>query len=384
MRILIYAHEFLPSVGGVENVVAALADGLASRAKVTVVTQRERGDFNDSSLPYVVVRRPGLARLCQLVRGADLIHIAGPALVPMAIGWLLGKKVVVEHHGFQAVCPNGQLFYEPLQTPCPGHFMAGHHVTCLRCNAGAGAIRSAKLWLLTFLRRWLAARSSLQIAPTQWLASTLKMNGVRRIFHGVPERQSDRVSQGAAEPPHVVFVGRLVTTKGVGTLLEATAGMRQSGRDLRVEVIGDGPERKRLEARAKELGVAETVSFRGRLAEEQVDRACAGALCLAMPSLGGEVFGLVAGEQMMKGRAMIVTGGGALAEVVGEAGLVFAAGDAGALRRCLERLLDERGLAVRLGTLGRQRAIDSFSVQRMIDEHFAAYRDVLGDGNLRC
>jgi len=121
-----------------------------------------------------------------------------------------------------------------------------------------------------------------------------------------------------------------------------------------------------------------------RLAEEQVNRVCAGALCVAMPSLGGEVFGLVAAEQMMKGRAMVVTGGEALAEVVGEAGLVFPAGDAGALRQRLEQLLDERGLAVRLGTLGRRRAIDFFSVQRMIDGHFAAYDDVLGGGSSHC
>jgi len=384
MNILVYAHEFLPSVGGVENVVAELAAGLAGRAKVTVVTQRQRGDFNDSGLPYVVVREPGLVRLWKLVVMADLMHIAGPAVMPMAMGWILGKKVVVEHHGFQAICPNGQLFYEPSQTPCPGHFMAGHHLECLRCNKRSGTVFSAKLWLFTFLRRWLAKRASLHIAPTQWLADLLKIDRVRTIFHGVPEREADCVLPCSTDPPHVVFLGRLVTTKGVGTLLEAAAGVRQSGRDLRVEVIGDGPERKGLEARAKELGMAEAVNFRGRLAEEQVNRVCAGALCVAVPSLGGEVFGLVAAEQMMKGRAMVVTGGEALAEVVGEAGLVFPAGDAGALRQRLEQLLDERGLAVRLGTLGRRRAIDFFSVQRMIDGHFAAYDDVLGGGSSHC
>jgi len=384
MKVLIYAHDFAPSVGGVENVVAALAGGLASRAQVRVATQQAAGDFDDAGLPYEVVRQPGLAAMWQLVREADLVHIAGPALLPMAMGWLLGKKVVVEHHGFQAVCPNGQLFYEPTQGPCPGHFMAGHHGECLRCNAGVGTMHSAKLWLLTFPRRWLSRRSNLQIAPTRWLSSVLRMNGVRTIFHGVRARQADQVAPGSAEPPRVVFLGRLVTTKGVQTLLEAAAGIRRRGRELQVEVIGDGPERVRLEARTKELGIADLVCFRGRLAEEAVDAICAGALCMVMPSLGGEVFGLVAAEQMMRGRAMVVTGVGALVEVVGEAGLVFPAGDAGALERCLEQLLCKRRLAAELGMLGRLRAVDFFSVQRMIDEHFAAFRDVLDKGDHRC
>ena len=392
MNVLIYAHDFAPSVGGVETVVMMLARGLSRQPsertgkaiQVTVVTQTAAGNFRDEELAFRVVRRPGVWGLWGLMRRADVVHLAGPAFLPLAMGLVVGKKVVVEHHGFQAICPNGQMFYEPSQTPCPGHFMAGRHLKCLQCNKRMGTTVSAKLWLSTFIRRWLARRANLQIAPTHWLASKLKMNGVRTIFHGVPEKAADCMLPCSTEPPHVVFLGRLVTTKGVGTLLEAVAGVRQCGRDLRVDVIGDGPERKSLEVRARELGMAKTVNFRGRLDEDQVDRLCAGALCVAMPSLGGEVFGLVAAEQMMKGRAMVVTEGEALAEVVGEAGLVFPAGDAVALKHRLEQLLDEQGLAVRLGTLGRQRAIDFFRVQRMIDGHFAAYQDVLGGGSSHC
>jgi len=384
MRILIYVHDFLPSVGGVENVVAALASGLAGKAQVRVVTQQAAGGFDDGLLPYEVVRQPAVAHLWRMLREADLIHLAGPSLLPMALGWLLRKKVVVEHHGFQAVCPNGQLFYEPTQTPCPGHFMAGRHGKCLRCNAGAGWLRSVRMWLLTFARRWFAARSRLQIAPTQWLSGVVQLNGIQTIYHGVRERPADGVAPGTTEPKRVVYLGRLVSTKGVSTLLAAVAWLRQRGRKLRLEVIGDGRERLRLEASAKELGITEQVGFRGRLPEQEVEAICAGALCVVMPSLGGEVFGLVAAEQMMRGRVLVVTKGEALAEVVGEAGLVFPAGDAAALGRCLERLLDQSELAKELGVRGRARALDFFREQHMIDAHLAAYRKVMGDGGRPC
>src|SRR5437879_5202196 len=120
----------------------SLAQGLArsgawnggSAVRVTVVTPTPAGEMDDSTLPFPVVRQPSFPALLRLLQAADVVHLAGPCFLPMMLGLLFRKQVVVEHHGFQVICPNGQLFYEPTQMPCPGHFMAGQHRQCLRCN----------------------------------------------------------------------------------------------------------------------------------------------------------------------------------------------------------------------------------------------------------
>src|SRR5438093_10532693 len=261
MKILIYTHAFAPRVGGVETHTMLLAQGLAKSLKkwgkenVTVVTSAPADGFDDPGLPFRLVRRPSLATICRLVGSTDLIHLAGPAFLPLILGLLRRKPVVVEHHGFQAVCPNGQLFYEPLQVPCPGHFMAGRHRECLRCNASSGRVSSFKLWLLTFLRRWLCYRVSANIAPTSWLAGLLQLPNTSVIHHGLAADGEEKLHLNPVRRPVTfAFIGRLVSTKGVPVLLQASSHLKVKNLPFRLQIIGDGPDCRSLEARTRILG----------------------------------------------------------------------------------------------------------------------------------
>src|SRR5262249_22401130 len=152
MRLLLYSHYFAPSIGGVETVVRSLAEGLtglrppasAGSFDLTVVTQTPAGEFDDSSLSFRVVRRPSLSVLRRVIASSDLVHVAGPALLPMLFAWLCGKAFLVEHHGFQTICPNGQLLIASSGAPCPGHFMNGRHTKCLQCNSQQGMLASLR------------------------------------------------------------------------------------------------------------------------------------------------------------------------------------------------------------------------------------------------
>ncbi len=105
MKLLLYSHYFAPSIGGVETIVLSLARGLAElraaggarELEVALATRTAREKFDDSSLPFPVVRRAGFWELLRLVRRADIVHLAGPALLPLALGLLLRKPVVIEH-----------------------------------------------------------------------------------------------------------------------------------------------------------------------------------------------------------------------------------------------------------------------------------------------
>jgi len=381
-RILIYTHAFAPKVGGVETIVMSLANGLArldraSQVEVTLATATPRGDFNDGSLPFRVVRRPGLLELVRLIRTADVVHIAGPAFSPLLLGLLIRKPVVVEHHGFQTICPNGQLLHEPSQTFCPGHFMAGRHRECLRCNVQVGLLGSVKLWFLTFPRRWLCGRVGANVTPTTWLAGLLGLPRMTTIYHGLAV-DSNSKSRLASSPIGVAFIGRLVATKGVDVLLRAMSRLKTKV-PFTLKIIGDGPERSRLEAQAQDLGLAHWVQFFGYQSDAELSETLSGVRAIVMPSLAGEVFGMVAAENMMRGIMPIVSAGGALAEVVGDAGLTFPAGDDEALAACLVRILDEPGLPEVLGERARRRAQQLFSEERMVAQHLSTYFDLVSD-----
>jgi glycosyltransferase involved in cell wall biosynthesis len=380
IRLLLYSHFFAPSVGGVETVVSDLARGLAEtrgdagapRFHVTIVTRNASDTTNDATLGCHVVRRPSAWQLWRMVRDSDVIHVAGPALSPMLLALLAGKPVVVEHHGFQVICPTGQLVQEPQSAPCPGHFMAGNHRACLRCQPKPRPGTSLRLWLSTFLRRSLCRRVDCNITPTSWLGTILDLPHTTTIAHGVPAQ--DAVPSPPAQPVRFIFVGRLVDTKGLRLLLEAARQLHQEGREFDLRIIGDGPERGALETLVVQSGLSSRIRFNGKLSDDALASAWQQADALIAPSLGGEVFGMTPLEAMSRGLPVIASDLGSFAEVLGDTGMLFRTGDAKSLADKMAALLDNSSLRSRLGEAARQRALQRFSISNMVDDHARIYQ----------
>jgi glycogen synthase len=407
MRLMIYTHSFAPRVGGVETVAMTLAEGLArtseadeprtvagtrpggraspstegkARIEVTVVTPTPAGEMDDGALAFRVVRQPGFLELFRLLREADLVHLAGPTLVPLALCLLLRKPVVIEHHGYQAVCPNGLLFYEPTKTLCPGHFMAGRHRECLRCNATQGRLRSLRMWLATFPRRWLSRQAAGNVAISAHVAQRLALPRSRVIYYGTEEGPpAQEQTVGQSDEICFAYAGRLVSEKGLLLLIEAAGRLRAEGRKFRLRFVGDGPERERLEQAARALGIEHRTTTTGMLAGEALQRALGDVSALVMPSIWEETAGLAAIEQMMRGRLVIAADIGGLGEVIGDAGLKFNPGDVDGLCACLRRVLDHPDIAREYGAKARERARNLFRCDRMVEEHWQLYRKVAGE-----
>lgn len=390
LRVLIYTHTFAPKTGGVQTVVMSLAKGLACRkqadgttsADVTVVTRTPPGAFDDASLPFKVVRRPSRRKLVRLIRVMDIIHLAGPAFLPLVVALFLRKPVVVEHHGFQAICPNGQLLYEPAQKLCPGHFMAGHHRECIQCNAKRGLLRSSLMWFLTFPRRWLCMGVQANITPTNWLRDLLHLPRSTTIYHGLPVIGPNGVSPSSPSRPTFAFVGRLVSSKGVPILLSALQQLSTEGFGYVLKVIGDGPDLGALQQQAVAFGLGDAVRFLGYLPPDRLEEHMMEVGTVVLPSLAGEVFGMVAAESMFRGKLVVVSNVGAMREVVGDSGLSFEPGDVQGLASCLRRVLNEQDLAKSLGQKARHRALQLFLEDRMIAKHLELYYQVAGKSGL--
>jgi len=377
MKVLLYTHAFAPQVGGVETYVMLLAKGLTERdVEVTVVTPTPSNGFDDSPLPFRVVRCPNFHTLWQLIGKNDIIHLAGPAFIPLALGLLRGKPVVVEHHGYQAICPNGLLFYEPTKSVCPGHFMRRRYWHCLRCNAvSVGWGRSLLKLLLTFPRRWLCHWVAANLPISHHVLRRLQLPRAQVIYYGVPVMPTAATPQPF--PLTFAYLGRLVSEKGLPLLLEAAKRLKEEGFHFHLLFVGDGPERERLETMVKEWSLQGWVTFTGFLRGQYLEEVMASVSVVVMPSIWEETAGLAAMEHMMRGRPVIAADIGGLGEVVDEVGLKFPPGDAEALTNCLRQILKNPQILVELGEKARQRALQLFRWERMVDDHLSLYQRLI-------
>jgi glycosyltransferase involved in cell wall biosynthesis len=215
---------------------------------------------------------------------------------------------------------------------------------------------------LPLLARPVVRRASVVVAPSNALAADLTKLGavdVRIIGSGV---ELSATLTEPAEPPHVLYVGRLSKEKGITELAKATEGMPRV-------VVGDGPLRQLVPDAIGFVPPAELGSY--------YDRAAA----VVCPSRR-EGYGVVAREAMAHGRPVIASAVGGLLDAVEheQTGLLVPPGDTGALRVAVERLLADAVLRARLGAAARERAGEEFSWAKATAATLAAYESALSPG----
>jgi glycosyltransferase involved in cell wall biosynthesis len=319
-----------------------------------------------------VIRQPNLSKLFRTIVHADLIHLAGPCIGPLVICALLRKPVVIEHHGYQACCPNGLLLHEVDSAVCDGRFLKGQYDDCLRCRASRlGVFASLRNLFLTAARRKLCSMAAANVAVSRHVQSRLQLRNTHVIYHGIPVTRPASPSEG---PLCFGYIGRMVTEKGLPVLISAAKQLQDEGREFRVIMIGDGPERSRLENMCDLAGLRAKVTFTGWLTAERLEEAARDIGVGIIPSVCEETAGLAAIEQMMRGRAVLASDIGGLREIVDGAGMRFAPGDAEQLAGCMRHLIQHPALARQLGERARHRAEARFHEDRMIHEHRAVYQ----------
>lgn len=191
-----------------------------------------------------------------------------------------------------------------------------------------------------------------------------------------------------ARPPggpfEVLFVGRLVERKGVHVLLEALSRLEDPP-PVRLRVVGDGPERGALEARAARLGVGGRVRFEGFVPREELEARFAGCDAFVLPAVvdvkgDTEGLGVVLLEAMSYGKPVVASAAGGIVDIVrdGRNGLLVPPGDAEALAAALRALRDDPPRAREMGARGREDVAAGFSWPVIIDRLEGVYREVAG------
>lgn len=141
----------------------------------------------------------------------------------------------------------------------------------------------------------------------------------------------------------ILYVGRLITNKGVADLLAAV----QQIPDAKVVIVGDGPDRRRLEALATGL----PVTFMGRVAPTEVEKHLQDARLLVLPSSLGDGTPNAILEAMACGVPVVTTGTAGMPDLIrhGETGFLVEPGDISDLRHYIDRLLHDDALCKRIG-----------------------------------
>lgn len=190
-------------------------------------------------------------------------------------------------------------------------------------------------------------------------------------------------SAAAPAPFTILFVGRLVERKGVAVLIDAIARLVPE-HNLRLVVVGEGPERPRLEARVRELGLSGVIQFRGRISPGDLGTAYREARLCVLPAVvdhrgDTEGLGVVLLEAMSHGVPVIGSDVGGITDIIEheKTGLLVPPSDAGDLAQAIARVIEEPDLVRRLGEAGQREVAERFGWEAITQRWESVYRAVL-------
>ena len=411
MRLLIATDVFPPVCGGSGWSTYELARGLRARGhEITIVrprTARRRREaagaydgfrpleFHSWSpaVPYVrnYFRNERLYRrmarwLRSLIRARriDLVHAQHRLTGPPSIAAARAARVpaVCTVRDYWPVCYWSDLIHDPSASGLCPSCTAGMMTRCVRPRAGA--LWPLALPLIPYMRANLRrkqralARAGAVVAVGSAIARDLRDRSnelagaaVTTIPNPVDVRRIQAEAAGRPAPldrPYVLYVGKLDVNKGVSQLLPAVAA---AGLDVPLVVVGDGPERRRLEAAARESG--HDVRFPGWLPHDRVLAWMRHALALVFPSGWREPLSRVLLEAAAVGCpiAALDTGGTSDVVVDGETGLL--ARNGAELARHVARLRSDAALRARLREAGRRHVERTFDTAVVVARFEALY-----------
>ena len=390
MKILL-VNDYATPTAGAEISAKMLLDGLRNRGhEVRFFSSRAEllpgasyaddlcfgttSRFQVISSTFNLSARRSLVRVLDEFR-PDVVHVKMFLwqLSPLILGPLYDYPSIYHAVVYKPICPTGWKML-----PDGRRCEAQPGLACLR--DGCLTPQSWTVFMVQNLlwRRDMGAFDTL-VTTSFAMKERLEAEGLgpfRIIPNGCEEREA-RPPLGSE--PRLAYAGRLSAEKGVDTLLRAFKRLLGHIPGARLEIVGDGPLRDRLQELARRLGINDDVDFAGPLPTTEMERRLETAWVQAVPSKWDEPFGMVAIEAMMRGTAVLASNGGGLRDIVrtGETGLLVAHDNVEAWASALTHLLSDRDRCEAMGAAGRKVALDEYTVDHKIDRILSLYENLL-------
>lgn len=366
MKIVMHCVYYPPEVGGLESHVHFLCRALAERGnRVDVVTSRSKPEApayevregvhvwrtwfpGKSTAGWAAHAAGSVRRTLRASLGADILHAqALQSVMPMQLA-----------RGFRGV---------PLVT-------TWHTSHFLRLAQRPGWRTLLGGWIRSVDRNLAASREIADVAER--LAPGVS---VKPVTNGV-ETSLFRPVEPSLEPTRgdrrrVIVPRRLFEKNGVEYFVRAVPRIAEAV-DIEAVIVGDGPERDKLERMASELGVSDRIRFLGARAHEEMPGLLSSAELAVFPSLM-EATSVAALECMACEVPVAASNVGGLPEIVDDGvGGLFAPASPEDLARCVTVLLT-RGDLPDLGARGRQRVVERWSNARLAERHLEIYQELI-------
>lgn len=350
-RTLLVTNDFPPRAGGIQSYVQSLAESLPARDLIVYAPDWAGASEYDAAQRFPIYRHPGplilpagdiRRRAVELVRehriGAVWYGAAAPlSLLSPALRADGVVRTVASTHG-----------HEVGWSMVPGARQLLRRI---------GRVND----VLTFVSRYARRRISAALGPDAALEYVPP--GVRvDTFRPDPvARRAIRGRYGIGDGPLLITVSRLVARKGHDTLIRALPAVLRQLPDLRLLVVGDGPDGGRLRELARGLGLAQRVLFAGSVPWPELAGHYAAGDVFAMPcrtrgsGLDVEGLGMVFLEAAASGLPVVAGASGGAPETVqrGRTGLVVDGRDVAAVADATSSLLTDRERAAQWGANGR-------------------------------
>jgi glycosyltransferase involved in cell wall biosynthesis len=239
--------------------------------------------------------------------------------------------------------------------------------------------RIGKVALLNRANRILASSKYLAEATSNYAG--LDPNGVQTLYWGV-DLNKFVPSNPPAEGPVIGFAKAFWPKYGAKYLIEALPQVLSSVPDARVMMLGTGPEESMLRMNAKQLGVADAITWHGHITHEQMPDYYRQMALTVVPSVHeSETLGVSALESQAMQVPVVASRIGGLGESVldGETGLLVPPRDPEALASAIVRLLTNQELRTTLGQKGRRRVESQFDWRHTLEKTVEVYRELLQD-----
>lgn len=328
-----------------------------------------------------VYSQPAREAMRKLVReqAPDIAHLhiyygqlTASILAPLANA---GIPVVQTLHEYKIVCPTYSLFaHGGVCEACEGrHFW---RAAARRCNRGS-FVRSALSATEAYVSRWLGAVDKVGhfIAVSDFLRDKVVSMGMPRDKITTVHNFMDCTGIDPADGPgtYLLYFGRLERDKGIFTLLDAVAPLR----DTPMLIVGDGNERENLQNEITSRGL-DHVKLLGFKQGRELRDLIRGSICTVTPSEWYETFGLTLVESFAHGRPVVASRIGGMTEVVSDGvdGFLVEPGDVPVLRERLAWMASHPVDALDMGRQGRAKVEEQFSPERHYEKIMATYKRV--------
>ena len=364
-RTLLVTNDFPPRPGGIQQFVHNLAIRRPEGSLVVYAsTWRDPSSF-DAEQPYPVIREstgvllptPAVSRrVVALARehGCDSVWFGAAAPLGLLAGALREKAGITRAIGLTH----------------------GHEIGWAALPGARAALKRIARGndVLTYLTEYQRARLAPRIGDLtrlERLAPGVDVDAFRPDADGTAVRER----YGLTDRPVIVCVSRLVPRKGQDTLIEALPAIRAKVPDAALLLVSGGPYRKKLAALAEAKGVSDAVVFTGSVPWEELPEHYAAGDVFAMPcrtrngGLDVEGLGIVYLEASATGLPVVAGDSGGAPDAVreGETGYVVGGTDTGALTERIVELLNDRGLAAKLGAAGRAWVCEEWTWDRQAE-----------------